>query len=257
MAIIEKRLEDALKSIESAALRLSFNDYDKTIWTADTTYPSRSVMFVDAGIVYVPLQRVYVSGVSIEADEAAGKLFVLSGLTVSMLASGQEAMDGVAGLIPDAAGVLASINNVSLLKTQLATVQEAIDGEEGKIPDAMGVKSAIESAVEYGVNANGEYWKYPDGRLVCINSTGPAVEIDSPFGNLFWHEGTLMTFPYAFISEPRVIPTNNRELASTAGVVMAALGIVSDYKLEVKVYMLSPINTSLGSPGYVATGRWK
>jgi hypothetical protein len=126
MTDIENRLTAAVNTLEDSAGRAEsllselradmtdFRAYVSATWQSGQNYPSRKVMFVDAGVVYVPLADNYVAGASIAVDDAAGKLFVLSGLTVAMLATEQEAIDGVAGLLPDAAGVRAAIQDAKI-----------------------------------------------------------------------------------------------------------------------------------------------
>jgi hypothetical protein len=97
------------------------------------------------GIVYTPINLPYTAGVSISADIDAGKFSILQGLTEFDLATTEQAMAGIAGLIPDSAGVLATINQFDFLSS---------------------------ASIETNLNGNGRYWKFPNGLLICIRNMG-------------------------------------------------------------------------------------
>lgn len=65
-----------------------------------------------------------------------------------------------------------------------------------------GTSFVIERSVEYGSNANGEYWRYADGRQIC-SVAGGGQDTTTASGSLFMTTAvTTWTFPATFIASP-------------------------------------------------------
>jgi hypothetical protein len=106
--------------------------------------------------------------------------------------------------------------------------------------------------VEYGTNANGAYWKYPDGLLICKASFTEALTVNSSIGAIFFITGTLRTFPNAFLGDSPAVYFN----CVTTQVITPSATNVSLTSCRLVLTSGSASHTSSAN-SYVAIGRWK
>ena len=61
----------------------------------------------------------------------------------------------------------------------------------------------------YNKNEHGEYWKHPDGTLVCCAKKSYVLNMTTPWGSLFESDNIeLGEFPHKFIAPPHVWATS-------------------------------------------------
>ena len=104
------------------------------------------------------------------------------------------------------------------------------------------------SNVEYGTNANGEYWKYPDGLLICTRSVTPSVT-------------GMTTFSLAstFINTPRIVGST---ISSTSDAILnVKLSNISTTTFQCAVAGITQGGSGLGFLAQLidvlAIGKWK
>lgn len=125
----------------------------------------------------------------------------------------------------------------------------------GEIPlnSDLGSSSSVDSSgsiwgagnIESGSNANGQYWKYPNGMLICQNKISTSTSTNST-----------STFPHAFLDtsyslSPSHNDANNVILSSGGSTAPTASGFTW------RVQDASGSFVSVSSAQYIAIGRWK
>ena len=160
------------------------------------------------------------------------------------------------------ANFLARLGIEETIITSTGTVQfTASDGVVHEIPGWGNLDSAIlaklqsegawvDSNVEYGTNANGQYWKYPDGSLIvqAQNSIGNAVFASGP---LFVSGETVYPFPISFVGP--VTLTGSLDGGETVWLSVRVLS-VNTYASRA---VASASTTIARSSNIMAIGRWK
>ena len=111
----------------------------------------------------------------------------------------------------------------------------------------------LEKASEYGSNANGEYWKFANGLMICKGSTSISFKKGTAWGSVFYDSwyGTI-SFPMTFIEVPMVFFSFTD---------MNVINIVSG-NLEIGAIksLLATFAESIARDvdiKYLAVGRWK
>ena len=106
--------------------------------------------------------------------------------------------------------------------------------------------------VEYGTNANGEYWKYPDGLLICRH-TDIGVRSFGAFATAAWFGGFTLVFPTAYITSPTV--SSSITTSGQITWVEAAPATTTDcvFTLIANAQLVS-VNVEVS---FTAVGRWK
>lgn len=107
--------------------------------------------------------------------------------------------------------------------------------------------------IEYGSNANGEYWKYPDGLLICTYSNSLASQsITFSVDGTFIFDAPVATFPHAFIAAPEV---------ASSGQVIGRVGWTEPSEQTTTTVFVRFITlvsmTEDIKYGYQAIGKWK
>ena len=119
----------------------------------------------------------------------------------------------------------------------------------GAVSQTAGVPTG--ALVEYGSNANGEYWRYAGGMQLCSGSFYASQPITSAEGALFASTTPeTWTFPVAFATTPRVYFTAAYYLYST---------IFDQSSTYFKVLLISPVtrsDTTHVNLSFMAFGRW-
>ncbi|PCI53674.1 MAG: hypothetical protein COB36_12125 [Alphaproteobacteria bacterium] len=109
---------------------------------------------------------------------------------------------------------------------------------------------------EHVVNANGEYWKYPDGKLICTSTNGGVSGLAVAPDNTF--VGSANTFPFPFFGEPRI--TCNGRVRSAGNI---EIGPIQVNNHTPTVYTLMFRNNSnqvaedIVEVSIIAIGNWK
>ena len=114
----------------------------------------------------------------------------------------------------------------------------------------------VNSGLEVATNANGTYYKYDDGTLICLcdNGTDSGLSIASNAT----YTGSANTFPYAFTATPKVVC--NGRVRSAANV---EVGPIQVYTRSATEYTLMFRNNSnqtaedIVEVSVIAIGRWK
>jgi hypothetical protein len=108
------------------------------------------------------------------------------------------------------------------------------------------------SNVEIGSNANGQYWKYPNGMLVCTGAISLSVSLAAIADNTNFSDQLAMTFPSVFVAAPEVggrgsvsgrVAWMTPDAITTTGAVLRLFANTSV--------------TGTANAGYVAIGKWK
>jgi hypothetical protein len=106
-------------------------------------------------------------------------------------------------------------------------------------------------SIEYGNNANGEYWKYPNGLLLCIRSPNVYVVSSIPYDAWFFNDTADLPFPHYFIYTPSVatVETNSARIAASSTASLTTT--------KCRVRLMASSVTAASYVGYIAIGRWK
>ena len=108
---------------------------------------------------------------------------------------------------------------------------------------------------EVGVNSNGVFVKYPDGRLKCYNTyLGTQLTTGNALGNIFQSNGIDWTFPFPFTQVPLIKVYARRVSGSTAwGGHSGGLSTTGVTALRI----LSATNNTVGIIQTEVEGRWE
>ncbi|MEJ5061118.1 MULTISPECIES: hyaluronate lyase N-terminal domain-containing protein [unclassified Pseudomonas] len=106
-----------------------------------------------------------------------------------------------------------------------------------------------------GSNANGDYVKYPDGRLECsLNVASVSIAVTTAYSPLFYGQPALWTFPIPFVGAMPYVALTPYSVGKLAwGTRSASVSLASaqfailDIASATATYQLS----------YIAIGRWK
>lgn len=105
-------------------------------------------------------------------------------------------------------------------------------------------------SVEYGSNSNGEYWKFPNGLLICIRPPNVYIVSSIPYDAWFFNDTADLPFPHYFISTPSVATTESNSAR------IAASSTSSLTTAKCKVRLMASSSTAASYVGYIAIGRW-
>lgn len=110
---------------------------------------------------------------------------------------------------------------------------------------AVNRKAIADGAVEAGSNANGRYWKYPDGRLTCIRSYSQVWAVGNNVVSI--------TLPETYLNSSSMVP-NISWGASTTGWTKAGIQPNGPGAVTVTIVMTSAATRTI----YIQTeGIWK
>lgn len=114
--------------------------------------------------------------------------------------------------------------------------------------------------LKYESNANGEYYKYADGKLECYGKNSKTMDCNKPWGSYFFDSVAVMDFlpyPMAFTSISHVGYTNTGTAAFLlpSNYPTGQTGLTSPRSLLFE----RPVSLAAGafSATYMAVGRWK
>jgi len=126
-----------------------------------------------------------------------------------------------------------------------------IEGQVKALSDQMA------SVTGYGSNANGEYWKFPDGTLICAKSVAPTVTF-SAWGSLY--ESSVIQYgswAYAFKSGTVPFVTAMTKNSGAAAIVVGVGSITNESAGTGRVMRPNnPGDTALAID-VIGIGRWK
>lgn len=111
-------------------------------------------------------------------------------------------------------------------------------------------KVKVGRETEYGSNANGEFWKYADGRLDCGFTATTSVTTVNSSGSVFLASSPAYTFASPFISTPKVIVSG----ADSGSGLSALRTSLTTTTVTVNCYGASV--SGKVTPEYTATGKW-
>lgn len=199
-------------------------------------------------------------------DGTTGKLIKDGGVTIAQLTPADGSITNaklanvptatMKGRVAAGAGVptdLTATQALTLLKTAGAYAKDNI---LGTVSQTAGVPTG--AIIERGSNANGEYIKYADGTLLCAAESTTLLTTSTAQGGIFHGgSGIVMTFPAAFSSLPKASRYSHRN-SGGVGISWAAdcVGSSDISNTAITITVLSGLNTSQASVGYIATGRW-
>lgn len=171
---------------------------------------------------------------------------------------GEKGDTGAPGVVQDVyqngSSVLDS-NNIARITTP--TVENAESTSTTNVPSSNYVKGRFDTITGHGSNSNGEYWKFPDGTLICTKKYTGTVTMATAYGNHYETASAINfgNWAYSFNAVPFVT------VSCVGGVAMAILErLQSTTKTAVgSAYLLSPASRSNVSVGFnfIAVGRWK
>ena len=106
----------------------------------------------------------------------------------------------------------------------------------------------------YGANANGEFWKYACGMLVCKVRRTFNIALTSQSNGVFAANCPEWAFPVSFVGDLPMI-TQNTGIPGYATIEGA--NIPSNGFVQGSIYSMAAIPSSLCYQGLMAVGRWK
>ncbi|MFI8479628.1 hypothetical protein ACIGCM_03565 [Pseudomonas sp. NPDC078700] len=119
--------------------------------------------------------------------------------------------------------------------------------------DAVGGRFVTGRELERGSNANGDFERFADGRLVCRFADTVARPVNNPFAGLFASSATFFNFPASFISVPITL------LAPSIGAYFGWGGIEGNTSYTSRtptLRALAPSSSAIGYLDYTAHGYW-
>lgn len=105
-------------------------------------------------------------------------------------------------------------------------------------------------SVEYGSNSNGEYWKFPNGLLICIRPPNVYLVTSASYDSWYFNDTPNLSYPYSFSSVPSVSSTKIEAVA------IAINDVLTTETFRCRMRMVGSRNTSAAYLGYIAIGRW-
>jgi len=114
--------------------------------------------------------------------------------------------------------------------------------------------------VEYGTNVNGEFWKYPDGRQVCMHTIVTAAGTPASLGAVFQLSVGGWTLPNSFIDANYVVEAFTQYVAGADPISVSNLGGASNTATDIATLNVIYAQGTAGSSTRVfltAIGRWK
>ncbi len=112
-----------------------------------------------------------------------------------------------------------------------------------------------ESIAEYGSNANGEYWKFPSGLLICTQVLTATSTENETFGSLYFIRYGPWTYPHAFATPPHSSTSAVSTAQITASREIGTSNITEAYGYRGTAFNESSIPHMTIS--IEAIGRWK
>ena len=115
---------------------------------------------------------------------------------------------------------------------------------------------------EYGSNANGEYWKFQDGLLICrMNNfiASGALTINTASGNLFVSSTRTWTYPHAFVNSSDR-PNVDWSARYVSGTIYPIWGVNVNLRYnngEMRALCTSSVTSVTYAISARAAGRWK
>lgn len=107
--------------------------------------------------------------------------------------------------------------------------------------------------VEYGINANGEYWRYAGGMQICIAREASGSQLTTAAGSLYRTGSNGWTFPAAFIEEPSFHPHSD----GSPGYSWGAIGSGVTTTASATWSVFGPSSSANAPQGHlIAIGRW-
>lgn len=125
----------------------------------------------------------------------------------------------------------------------------------GTVSQSGGVPTG--AIIERGSNANGEYVKFADGTLICYYESTSPKTTSTPSGSLYLIDASAYAFPVNFVARPKVSRYAHRNGISGNGPSWTSSAADSDVtNTQVRIVLISSINTAVAAVGYIAIGRW-
>lgn len=115
--------------------------------------------------------------------------------------------------------------------------------------DSTGDRWVVGREVEYGSNANGEFWRYADGRLDCQASELSTDAVSNAVGSIFRSNTFTWTLPAAFIATPKGGEPRFTAVGYWSGSTGTAIESIS-----MRAY--SAASAAAATFNWAATGRW-
>jgi hypothetical protein len=118
----------------------------------------------------------------------------------------------------------------------------------GTVSQSSGVPTG--AIIESGSNANGNYVKYADGTMICLDTKATSAP-NVAFGSIFQSNDLTWTFPAAFINDEygqAINPTGSNTIWGTA---IATSSTVMNFKIWRATTSATTYGVSL-----LAVGRW-
>lgn len=115
-----------------------------------------------------------------------------------------------------------------------------------------GANFVVSRKVESGSNANGDWTRWEDGRLLCNKQSANSYTTTTVQGSGYINNGETFVFPVSFVTAPVLSPT----LKGGSGGAASGGYVFSLSTTGVSIGGSSFLNTLTFSPGYNATGKW-
>lgn len=106
---------------------------------------------------------------------------------------------------------------------------------------------------EYGSNANGEYWKFHNGLLICRISDTIPITVSTSATGVFFGAGAAWTFPHAYVVAPVVTGSH----VSPGALTWDLGGLPNATAVQISVCAMQALAARNFNRNLISVGRWK
>ncbi|WP_246226482.1 phage tail protein [Pseudomonas atagonensis] len=153
-------------------------------------------------------------------------------------------------------------NTQALARTGLGLKSASTADILGTVSQAAGVPTG--ALMEYGTNANGEFWKFACGLMICTRSSDFSSIINTQLGGGFYNPGINNTgipaqdMPASFIAAPKISMAMGTDSAygTTAWLAGSETPTVSKWPRCYQMEFFARNNVQVYRVSYMAIGRW-
>jgi len=137
-----------------------------------------------------------------------------------------------------------------------------VTADRGLLTDSLDTDGNVWGAsnIEHGTNANGEFWKYPDGKLICRDIISPTSNLGISIGGSLFRSGhNAITFAEPFNSIPSLVAQLNVNSASGFDSWVGDVRNTNATSSQIQLYSTVATISDIGNKTimYVAVGTWK
>lgn len=118
------------------------------------------------------------------------------------------------------------------------------------------MKVQIPVAAEHGSNSYGEYWKFPDGLLICIGRINKNVNIHYKTEGGYYDDSYTINFPYSF-KDKSSYHVNFEFVDKRFVLFIYSVTNTNSTQCDINLFAHSVVDNVVTTLSFMAIGRWK